>query len=310
MRRTETAVMQANPSPPARRQPATAPGFRLDLMAGRVDPEGMKTLVAALAGLLLMSAANASDIRISGTPSWTITKPDCTFKLDGAIQNLSPSNTSSGSLKLVLWATLLPFPSRGYPLAEVNIGQLPGGYQLDNFTRRTTVKIPEITGEYHFTIAVLEYTLSGWQTRAFTATGKKRLDAGNFTTGAKWVVPSKAPKPPPSRLKVGDKLAMTPRADAELDGITPGTDAKTTATINAAGKTSLVYGSRKSTASYAYSVAPGTLNGAKYSTGKLVLNPSSSSQSATILLYFQSPISGVYKRTENGRVTWGLFRYN
>lgn len=279
-------------------------------MAGHVDPEGMKTLVAALAVILLMTAANASDIRISGTPTWKVTKPDCTFTIDGAIQNMSPSNTTSGTLKLVLWATPLPFPSRGYPLAELNLGQLPGGYQIADVTRRTTVKIPEITGEYHFTIAVLEYTFSGWQTRAFTATGKKRLDAGNFTTGTKWVVPSKAPKPPPSRLKVGDKLAMTPRADSELDGITPGTDAKTTATINAAGKTSLVHGSRKSTASYTYSVAPGTLNGVKYSTGKLVIKPSGSSQSATVLLYFQSTISGVYKRTENGRVTWGLFRYN
>lgn len=305
MPRTESAVMQANPFAPCLK------GFRLDFAVPEGHPVSMKTLLRMMALALCMTCADAAVINISGTLTWKVTQPDCTFKLDGAIQNLSSTGTSSGSLKMVLWATPTQFPSRGYAVAEFNMGPVGGGYQIDSFKEKVGVFIPKITGSYYFTIAILEYTTSGWLNRDFVTTGRKRLDNGEFVTGSKWVVPNNPVIDPPEKLKTKQRVVLTVKADEDLDLISSGTHAKTSVTIQKNGKARVVTGSEEEDYTYLYNIGKSTIYGNKVHTGRLYLDPEDITGSSTVTLYFHSPTSGVYKNIEEnpdgGSTTWGLF---
>ena len=50
----------------------------------------MKALLLRILPLVLSTlAAQASVLRINGTATWSITKPDCVIEVVGSIQNLS-----------------------------------------------------------------------------------------------------------------------------------------------------------------------------------------------------------------------------
>lgn len=263
----------------------------------------MKCLVLALAALCGLAAAQTTPLIIDGTASWKITKPDCKFSLDGSIQNPGPNGTASGTLKLVLWATALPFPSRGHVVSELNLGSLPGGYEIGDFSRKAPVDMPTASGDFHFTVALLEYTVMGWRTRDYFATGKRAIKNGDFITGSKWVAPSKKPADPPATIKPGDVLKLNVRANSTMDGITPGTEAPLLITAKSGGKAQLKFGSRKSMVPFAYSTGKGSLNGVNFTTGKLTLD-----KSTQITLFFHGPHIGVYRQNSPNRTTWGNFR--
>ena len=271
----------------------------------------MKTLLCVFAAILCMTRLDAANIVINGTLTWKVTKPYCTFKLDGAIQNLGPG--PSGTLKLILWATPAQFPSRGYALAEHNLGQLSVGYQFNDFSHKTLVNIPKIDGKYYFTVAVLEYTTAGWLNRDYVTTDRKSLDQGEFMTGTKWLVPVEPILPPPSKLAVGGQLKLTVRADENFDGIVQGTRAKTTVTMEKQGGATVLIAGMKSDWIRTYTVGKSSINNQKVPTGKLYLDPEDTTGSSTITLFFQSSTSGVYKNVTNnthgGNTTWGTFTF-
>ena len=307
MPRTENANLQVIPSP------HSGAGFRLDFTAPETHPVSMKNLLRVLLAVLFLPSLHAASIQISGTLTWKITQPDCTFKLDGSIANYSQSGTTSGTLKMVLWATPAQFPSKGYAIAEHTMGQLAGGYQFKNFTKKVSVDMPKITGNYYFAISILEYTYSGWLNRAYVTSGRKQLDNGEFVTGIKWPVPLATVIAPPAKLLIDDVLVLTPRADAELDGITPGTRAKTTITIAKKGKAEVEFGSEDWDSSRTYTVGKSNLRELKVPVGKLYLDPEGRTGSSTITLFFQTPTSGTYRAIEEnsdgGGTYWGLFKY-
>ena len=271
----------------------------------------MKTLLCALTALVCMSGLDAATIRIAGTLTWKVKKPDCIFKLDGAIQNLSPSGTASGSLKMVLWATPAAFPSQGDAIAEHNMGQIGGGFQLNSFKETVPVSVPKITGNYYFSISILEYTTSGWLNRAYITTGRNRLDNGEFVTGSKWLPPTGEIIAPPSKLANGVKLTLTVKSDGDLNQIKSGTIAKTNVLFKTKTKAIVTISGEDSDYLCTYNVGKSNLYNQKVPVGKLYLDPEEATGSSTVTLFFQSPTSGIYKNIEEnpegGGTTWGLF---
>jgi hypothetical protein len=271
----------------------------------------MKTLLCALIAVLGMAGLDASTIRIAGTLTWKVKKPDCIFKLDGAIQNLSPSGSASGSLKMVLWVTPAAFPSRGYAIAEHNMGQIGGGFQINSFKETVPVSIPKITGNYYFSISILEFSTSGWLNRAYITTGRNLLDNGELVTGSKWLPPLGAIIAPPTVLVKGQKISLTVKSDGDLNQIKSGTRAKTNVLFKSKTKAIVTVSGEESDYLSTYNVSKSNLNNQKVPVGKLYLDPEESTGSSTVTLFFQSPTSGIYKNIEEnpegGGTTWGLF---
>jgi hypothetical protein len=273
----------------------------------------MKTLIRVLATALCIASAQAANIVISGTLSWKIFQPDCTFKLDGAIANLSPEGSTSGTLKLILWATPAAFPSRGYALAEHTLGQVDGGYQFTNFSATVPVYMQKITGDLNFTIAVLEYTTAGWLNRAYVSTGKKKVENGDFVTGKPWIIPIKPVIAPPARMFADNKLTLAVTANEDLNAITPGTRAKTRIKLVGKNKATISIAGEDSTSMRKYLVKKSTLYQKKVPVGQLHLDPLETTGSSTVTLFFQSPNSGVFKNVEEnhqgGGTFWGTFTF-
>lgn len=278
-------------------------------MPARLHPVVMKMLACIITALLSVAQLQAATVRVFGTLSWKIQKPDCTYQLDGSIQNLS--GFTSGSLKLVLWASPAEFPSRGHVVSELNLGQLPGGYQINSFTKRVSVDVPELTGNFHFTIAVQEYTTSGWLNRDYVTTGRKLLDNGEFVTGKEWLIPAKPIIEPPARLRIGNKFTLSIKADADLDRISDGTRSKTAVTIQKNREALFVLAGDDDDYFYTYTTGKSTISNDKVPAAKLYLDPQDRSGSSTITLFFQTSKSGVYKNVETnpdgGETTWGTF---
>ena len=247
-----------------------------------------------------------------------ITEPLATFNMDGGIQNLSPVGSKSGTIKLVLWATPAPFPSAGYPVAQYTLGQIGGGYQFSDFTIRTTSSIPKITGKFHFTIAVLEYTSSGWRTQLTVPTGTKDLTAGDFPGQEKWTLPTTAIIAPPAKLANTNLLTLTPKATSDLNILPEASRQPFTITVGPKKQVTVVRPEETNPANFIYAVKKLTYNKKKVSTGSLALNykaagKKSSISTGKLVFYYQTATSGFYQNTESdyfGKlVTWGTFTF-
>lgn len=280
----------------------------------------MKSLLALCALLLWVIPAQAdSIIRMVGTPTWKVTPPVCSFKVDGPIQNLSPAGTTSGTLKLVLFVSKTPYPASGTPVSEYVLGQLAGMSQFDRAAGKSVAKVPKITGDYYFSVLVTEYTFSGWRVRAYADTGKYKLKDGVLVTGTKWRIPNGAVLPPPGRLVAGDHIVFKEKATESLDMILPASQSRTMVEFLKYKNCRVTAAGRKVKVKYAYKTALVTNNGKVSNVGKLTVDFSSltSSQYPTesqYVLYFLTDLSGYYKRTDlagtGRRVVWGLFSLN
>lgn len=262
--------------------------------------------------------ADAALFKLNGDLTWQITEPRLSFKMDGGLQNISPVGTSSGTVKLVLWATKTPYPSVGYIVGEFTLGQIGGGYQFSNFTVKSPSNVPTVTGDYYFTIAVLEYTTAGWVNRLLVDTGTSNLLAGNFSTQLKWTTPTAKVIAPPATLTTGKRLKLTLKGSEFLNLFPTDYQKVTTISVNTATKATVNYASTQSTAAYTYKIKDAKLNGKSCQAGSLYLDYSNSSSYATITLYFQSATSGTYKSVEKtyralnapmDETTWGTFTY-
>jgi len=276
----------------------------------------MKILIYTLAMIICVMRMDAASLKLDGDLAWEVTEPRLTFKLDGGIQNLSQAGTTSGTIKLVLWATKTPYPAVGSIIGEYTLGQISGGYQFSDFTVKTGSNVPNVTGDYYFTIAVMEYTTAGWANRLLKNTGTRSLLSGNFSDQLKWAAPTTTVIAPVPALAPGQRLKLTLKASEYLNLFPTDSQTVTTVTINSAKKVSVKSPDGKNTAAFTYKVIDSKLNGTKVKAGSLYLDYSSSSSYATVTLYFQSPSSGTYRnvskvyptgnpaRTET---TWGRF---
>ena len=167
--------------------------------------------------VLCVIRMDAAILKLDGDLTWEITEPRLTFKMVGGLQNSSPAGTTSGTIKLVLWANKTPYPSVGSIVGEYNLGQIAGGYQFSDFAVKTNSNVPTVTGDYYFTIAVLEYTTAGWINRLVVETGKHSLLSGNFTDQLKWTIPTAKVLAPVPALATGQRLKLTLKGSEYLN---------------------------------------------------------------------------------------------
>lgn len=259
---------------------------------------------------------DAAILKLDGDLTWEVTEPRLTFKMAGGLQNSSPAGTTSGTIKLVLWANKTPYPSVGSIVGEYNLGQIGGGYQFSDFAVKTNSNVPTVTGDYYFTIAVLEYTTAGWINRLVVETGKHSLLSGNFTDQLKWTIPTAKVGAPVPALVTGQLLKLTLKGSEYLNLFPTDSQTTTKVTIDTTKKATVKNPDGKNTAAFTYKIIDSTLNGKKVKAGSLYLDYNSSSSYATVTLYFQGLTSGTYKsvskvypsgnpaRTET---TWGKF---
>jgi hypothetical protein len=273
----------------------------------------MKRWILACALLLSLLRLDAATFKLAGDLKWEITEPRLTFTLDGALQNLDSAGTS-GTIKLVLWATKAPYPSTGYSVGEYNLGQISAGYQFEDFSVKTVSNVPSITGDYYFTIAVMEYTTAGWRNRLLVSTGTRNLSVGDFTTQKKWSIPATTVIAPPVKLTGKNKIIMRERATSLLNRFPVASQVETTFDINKGLKLDAINTYDSSPASYTYVVGtrklkhkavPAAIVSVTYN------DPGGYMPSADkIILYFHTATSGIYKSSakygSNTEVTWGV----
>ncbi len=268
----------------------------------------MKLLLLALALVSGAPRLEAAAISITGTAAWKMKLQDCIFSVDGTIQNNSPGGSISGTIMLVLWAAPAPFPAQGYRIADHTLGQLNGGYQFNSFTAKVPANVPNVSGDFYFTISVLEYTTtSGWMTRDYVDTGIHHLENGVFITGEKWRIPKKPVTAPPATVHKGDQFVLTLKATDELNLIVEDSQVKWKVALGRNDKATVTIAGDTSPTHYTYDVTTGTLRGNNVPVGRLILDDGSSD--STITLYFQGPDSGIYKNVVAGSTAWGVFTY-
>ena len=121
-----------------------------------------RALGATLLGIVvgLASAANASNINIVGTVSYSFVGGTGTLKAD-RIQNDSPGGTISGTLRIELWAFATPYTGaaqNGYRMAQYVLGQLNGGFYFFNIDSGSIPFTLPPDGTWYLTFVVTEYT--------------------------------------------------------------------------------------------------------------------------------------------------------
>jgi hypothetical protein len=266
----------------------------------------MKTLIrrAALA-ILCIGCAHAS-LRIEGTALWEITKPDCTIEVVGAVRNYAAAGSISGTVKLALWVTSGPFPSPGVIVAETTLGQLRGGAQISDFKHKVAVDVSGLTGDYHFSLVLMEFTRSGWFNRFVVPGGVRTLQNGDFLDDAQWRPKGNKFLAPPTAMQPGQRLRLQTRSNGTFTRITPGTEADLFVTFDEANKASLKRGSTSGTADFSYKRGRDSLRGKRHRTGRVSIF-SNGTRQAEVALFFRTNTKGIYRMAGGGRVTWGNF---
>lgn len=253
-----------------------------------------------------MGTAQAASLRIDGTATWSITKPDCVFEVVGAIQNLSPSNTVSGTLKLTLWATYYPFPSQGLNVAETILTPLQGGTQITDFRKKVKADLQGLTGDYYFTVALMEYSGYRWDTRVVVPFGTRKLDNGDFLDETTWRPSATGFVAPPSSIAVGKRLRLHTMANSMFTRITAGTDSDTYITLDADNEARTRYGSERKLSIYNYATGLDTFRGKQYRSGRVSLYRDGVRETH-VILFFREANKGIYRMADDGRLTWGTF---
>lgn len=272
--------------------------------------------------LLSAFAFAANDVSFAdGKPGWRISDGKCTFLVPGRIVNNSPPGSLSGTLRLALWATSGPFPGTGYRVATYTLGQLKGGYQYSNLNPVTKASIPNISGDFYFTVVLEQYDSSGWIWNDASEGSVKRLKNGVFVTPKKWKAPAGEVIPPRKKLNPGDLLRITLQASKSNGGIIyvpDGTQLKLKIKIQANGKTTVYGGSHPEGAKalYTYAKSTDSYAGKSHPVGSLSLDYGvfyGVDSTSDLSLFFQKSNKGYYKSidTEQGYsgTSWGIFTF-
>lgn len=174
----------------------------------------MKTLLYLFALMLCLTRVDASSLKLIGELTWNVTDPQCSFRLKGKLQNLGPS---TGSLRLALWATTVPYPASGTLVAQFPLGQLASGYQFESFTFKTKATLPPADGQIYYTITVMEFTSAGWRNQLMVPTGTQTMSHGQFADQEKWILPRRKLISPPAQLEPGKRLVLKEMAMSNLN---------------------------------------------------------------------------------------------
>ena len=280
----------------------------------------MKSIFYLLVMLLGIARIDAGYLALRGDSelNWNVTDPICQFKLRGKLTNYSGIGT--GQLKLILWATRVPYPATGMIVGEANLGALGPGQSFTNFTVKTDATLPIGNGDFFFTIAVAEYTTAGWRNQLLVATGTETLQNGEFVDQERWILPPFQAIDPPKKLKNGSTIKLKEKATKKLNKFPLGWRERTKIFIK--NKHTLEYSNNTVDldASYTYKVGKKRYRGHKGKAGKLTAKYSQSinlSYQSKMTLFFRNNKSGTYKdittsywlgESFGSTVSWGSFR--
>ena len=274
----------------------------------------MKLLLFITAMVVSMVRTQATVMTLDGALTWNVTEPRCSFQLKGNLKN--STGLGSGALKLVLWATPNPFPSPGYIVAESTLGSIASGYQFSNFTLKAPSKVPSISGDYYFTIAIAENTGGIWRNVIAVPTGKKTLEVGNFVGQQKWSVPTTLVLPPVGLLTPGKFFKLKLKATGENNLFPVSLQDKTTITVDSKTKLTTTLRSSNRSAKYKYSTGVGKFGKKKVDYSNLVIDYGSNGTGASKAIYsfyFHGIASGTYRCVETQpsgqETTWGTFNF-
>ena len=131
--------------------------------------------------VLLKSASLAQTIDMSGTVSYQILNSSIVNLRVQKINNNGPLFLKSGTLQLQGWASKTPYNGGaivGYKLAQVNLGQLMGGYFWSNISENVPYTLPPVSqkGVFHMTMILAEYTAGGFVTVDYVNMGTQVLN--------------------------------------------------------------------------------------------------------------------------------------
>lgn len=122
-----------------------------------------KMTIALLAGhvLLISSAVSAQDdgIYMEGTIGYEFFQENVWLDVE-KIANYGPDGSSSGTLKLELWATDNPYdgsPMPGWELGSAELGVLDGGYHWDNVSEPAYIWDLPPAGQYYISMFLSEW---------------------------------------------------------------------------------------------------------------------------------------------------------
>lgn len=268
----------------------------------------MKTLFLALAMLLSLVRLDAATLKLDGDLTYNITEPRLSFQLKGKLQNLG---SSSGTLKLVLYASPKPFPSAGYIVGESTLSALGSGYQFTSFTVKTPAKLPSASGTYYFTVTVAEYTNVGWRNIFAEEQGTRRIVSGDIFGQKKFKLSTAPVLPPIGKVKSGMLFKLTSKAAGdELNAFPTAFQDKISLDIKPGKKLESKLRSTVSKGTYSFSVKTVKYN--KKRVDAAVLTANYGSYTVKTWFYFQGVSSGTYKsvetRSSGKETTWGTFK--
>lgn len=267
-------------------------------------------------------ATAANDIDLVGSPGWSIANGRCTFKFSGdiAIVNRSPKGSLSGSLRLCLWATPGAFPSSGHRVAIRDLDQLRGGYQYSDFETSTDATIPNVSGNFLFTVVVEQFDNGGWITSDYGKSVLKTLKNGRFVKTKKWRAPKGKVVAPKRKLGKGDILRLTlqgSKSGGAIVYVPDGSQLKLKVKIRSNGRTTVYGGSKPggAPAKYTYRKTKDRYKGSKEKVGSIHLDYGvfqGIDSYSTYSLFFQSKKRGFYKGVDVEQgfsgTSWGVFR--
>jgi hypothetical protein len=122
----------------------------------------------------------------------------------------------------------------------------------------TSLAIPKLTGNYHFTVSLEQYNGSSYVTSDSAPSSVKALKSGAFVTQKKWKPTSGKVISPKKKLNVGDNINITlqgSKSGGSIIYVPNGSQLKLRVQIRSNGKTTVFGGSKPqgAPALYAYS---------------------------------------------------------
>jgi hypothetical protein len=277
----------------------------------------MKFLLGLVALMLCLTRVDAAYLKLNGDLTWNVTDPQCSFRLKGKLQNLGPT---TGSLRLALWATTVPYPAGGTLVAEFPLGQLGGGYQFENFTFKTKATLPPENGQIYYTITVMEFTTAGWRNQLMVPTGTQTMFQGQFADQKKWKLPRRRLVDPPARLGPGNLVILNEKAMSNLNLFPAGWRQRYKLEVK--NETVIEYEDRNldEKVDFEYKVSRRKYLGRRADVGVLELEYTGKGNikfTEKVYLFFQGPNRGTYMSSVQGSLwgestnpwkAWGTFR--
>lgn len=267
------------------------------------------------------SLSGQSQLVVIGEPLWEIENGVCIFSLSGEtkIINQGPAEVLSGSLRLSLVMTANPFPDVGTLVSAADIGQLQGGYEFSDSSTSAPVQIPSVTGYRYFTLAVEEFTSSGWVTYFSGRSELVYLRQGVVSTPPIWKPLTGRVIPPPISAPAGMKVVFNQKA-LQVGGkayVVPKIDQfSISARLSRGGRTVVYQGAnpKGAGADWSYKGGKAKWQGKSCRVGVLVIDygvTQGKSAKSTYWLFFQKDGRGFYKATyvvgKESVTSWGLF---